>query len=77
MKEAHPVELAEFAKAPKIAEETDAFAWWVPYTMRKRDIILSKIKARICKTTHKYGVEVPTGIEHAYKLDRENGNSFW
>jgi hypothetical protein len=34
MKEAHPVELAEFAKARKIADEP-AFAWWVPYTMRK------------------------------------------
>ena len=76
MKEAHPVELAEFAKAREIADEP-AFAWWVPYTMRKRDIILSKIKARIRKTTHKYGVEVPTGIEHAHRLDRENGNSLW
>jgi hypothetical protein len=76
MKEAHPVELAEFAKAREIADEP-AFAWWVPYTMRKRDIILSKIKARIRKTTHKYGVEIPTNIEHAYRLDRENGNSLW
>jgi hypothetical protein len=76
MKEAHPVELAEFSKARDIADEP-AFAWWVPYTLRKRDIILSKMKARIRKTTHKYGVEVPTSVEHAYRLDRENGNTLW
>jgi hypothetical protein len=40
-------------------------------------VILSKIKARICKTTHKYGIEVPMSIEHAYSLDRENNNSLW
>ena len=68
MKESHPVAHAEFAKARDIADEP-AFAWWVPYTLRKRDIILSKIKARIRKTTHKYGVELPTSIEHANRLD--------
>jgi hypothetical protein len=46
LKESHPCEAAEFAKARGIADEP-AFAWWVPYTLRKRDIILSKIKARI------------------------------
>jgi hypothetical protein len=68
MKESHPVDAAEFARARDIADEP-AFAWWVPYTLRKRDIILSKINARIRKTTHKYGIEVPTSIEHAMKLD--------
>jgi hypothetical protein len=38
---------------------------------------MSKLKARIRKTTHKYGMELPTKIEHAMRLDRENGNSFW
>jgi hypothetical protein len=76
MKESHPIETAEFAKARDIADEP-AFAWWVPYTLRKRDIILCKIKTRIRRTTHKYGIEVPTGIAHAMQLDRDNGNSFW
>jgi hypothetical protein len=76
MKEAHPVEVAEFSKARDIADEP-AFAWWVPYTLRKRDVILSKVKARIRKTTHKYGIEMPLNIDHANRLDRENGNSLW
>ena len=32
---------------------------------------------RICKTTHKYGIEIPKDIEDAYRIDRENGNTFW
>ena len=32
MKESHPVEMAEFAKAKGIQGEP-AFCWWVPYTL--------------------------------------------
>ena len=32
---------------------------------------------RIRKTTHKYGIEIPTSVEHAYELDRINGNNLW
>ena len=76
MKESHPVEVAEFARARGIADEA-AFAWWVPFTLRKRDVILSKVKARIRTTTHKYGAEVPRSVELAYELDRKNGNTLW
>jgi len=57
MKESNPVEVADFARARGIANEP-AFAWWVPYTLRKRDVILSAIKSRVRKTTHKYGILV-------------------
>jgi hypothetical protein len=76
MKEAHPVEVAEFAKSRGIDREP-AFAWWVPYTLRKRDIILSAVKHRIRKNTHKYGIEIPKDVEDAYRIDRKNGNTFW
>lgn len=76
MKEAHPVETAEFAKSRGIDDEA-AFFWWVPYTLRKRDVILAAVKKRIRKTTHKYGVEIPTSVEHAYELDAKNGNTLW
>ena len=76
MKESHPVEVAEFARSRDIADQP-AFAWWVPYTLRKRDIILSKMKARIRKTNRKYGIEIPTSIEHANELDRKNNNTMW
>jgi hypothetical protein len=76
LKESHPCETAEYAKARGLCDEP-AFAWWVPYTLRKRDIILSKIKARIRKTTHKYGIELPTSEPHSQEIDKKNGNTFW
>lgn len=76
LKETHPVDVAEFAKASSIADEA-AFCWWVPYTLRKRDRIIASVNSRIKKTTHKYGIEVPTSIEHAKEIDRKNGNTFW
>jgi hypothetical protein len=54
-----------------------AFAWWVPHTLRSRNTILSAVKARVRKKTHKYGIEVPISLAHAKELDRINGNSLW
>ena len=76
MKESHPVEVAEYARARGIDKEP-AFKWWVPHTLKKRQVILSALKKRIRKTTHKYGIEIPTSVEHAFELDRQNGNNLW
>ena len=70
MKESHPVEVAEYARARGIDKEP-AFEWWVPHTLKKRQVILSVLKKRIRKTTHKYGIEIPTSVEHAFELDRK------
>ena len=74
MKEAHPVETAEYARARGISNEP-AFAWWVPYTLRKQEVILAAVKNRIRKTTHKYGIKIPRDVEHAYEIDSRNGNT--
>ena len=71
LKESNPVEVAEFAKARAIDDEP-AFAWWVPYTLRKKDAIISKIKAKAQKKSHKYGIEIPKSVRHAYQLDGIN-----
>eukprot|EP00957_Ditylum_brightwellii_P038291 2895356-Ditylum_brightwellii.AAC.1 len=76
MKESHPVETAEYAKARAIADKP-AFRWWVPYMLCKRDVILAKVKARVRKTTHKYGIEIPTSVVYAIELDKRNGNTLW
>ena len=76
MKESHPLEVADFAKARGIADES-AFSWWVPYMLQKRDVIISKVKSRIRKTTHKYGVEMATSVDHAYEINKGNGNTLW
>lgn len=38
LKESYPVQLAQYAVANNIDDEP-AFKWWVPYTLRKRDVI--------------------------------------
>ena len=45
--------------------------------MRKRDIILSAVKSRIRKTQQNYGIDIPTGVKHVYKIDQQNNNNFW
>ena len=76
MKETHPVEVAEYARARGIDKEP-AFEWWVPHTLKKRQVVLAAFKKRIRKTTHNYGIESPTSVEHAFELDRKNGNNLW
>jgi hypothetical protein len=40
-------------------------------------VILSAVKARVRKKTHKYGIEVPTSFVRAKELDRFNCNTLW
>ena len=76
LEDSYPVELAEFAKARGIDKEP-AFAWWVPITIRRRNTILSAVKARFQKKTHKFGIELPRSTNHAREQDRVNGNNLW
>ena len=46
IKEASPIELAEYAVVNQIHDEP-VFVWWVTYYLRKRDIIISKVKQNI------------------------------
>jgi hypothetical protein len=76
LKASNPVDVAEYAKARGIDTEP-AFAWWVPYTLRKRDVIISAVTLHAHKTTHNYGVEIPSSIQHAFAIDKKNGNDTW
>jgi hypothetical protein len=76
VKESFPVQLAEYAVNNKIAEEP-AFAWWVPYTLKKRDRIIKAVKSRYYHTTHKFGIEIPRTIKEALEIDRKTNTTFW
>ena len=76
LKESNPVEVAEYAKAHDLVKEP-AFSWWVPYTLKKRDAIISAVNKRYWKRTHKYGIRVPKSVEEAYDIDKENGDDRW
>ena len=41
------------------------------------NIIISKVTKRFQRVTHKFGIEVPTSVEHAYHIDEANGNKLW
>ena len=45
--------------------------------MRKRDRIVSKIKAKYWCTTHKFGIEVPKSVSEAYQIDQGTGTTLW
>ena len=76
MKEHYPVQVAEYATANDL-QDMPAFKWWVPFTLRKRDRIISAVKSRAVKATHKYGLEVPTSVAEAQRIDRDNNNRYW
>lgn len=76
LKESNFVGVAEFAKARNIDDEP-AFLWWVPYTLKKWDIIISKVTTRTKKTKHNYDIVIPTSIAHAQELDRTMGKRYW
>ena len=76
LKNSFPIELAQYAVSNKIAS-MPAFAWWVPFVLKKKDRIISKLKSKYWSRTHKYGIKIPKTVEEAYAIDEENGNDFW
>ena len=76
MKESYPVEVAEYAVANGI-DGMPAFAWWVPYVLKKRDRIIAAVNKRYFKRTHKFGIEIPKTVQRALEIDKENGNTLW
>ena len=76
LKNAYPVQVAEYAVNNKIASEP-AFAWWVPHVLKKRDRIIQKVKTRYRKRTHKFGIEVPSSVQAALDIDERTGTDMW
>ena len=74
MKESYPVQLAECDVQNRISLEP-AFAWWVPYILKKRNNILSNIKSKQWIRTHKYCIEIPKNVKRAKEIDNFNQNT--
>jgi hypothetical protein len=75
-KELHPVQVAEYTVANNISH-LPAFQWWVPYTIKKRDHIIAKVKTSYWQKTHKYGLEIPKDSRDCIWIDVKNGNQLW
>ena len=76
LKESYPVELAEYAIQMGIDKEP-SFIWWVPYLIKKRTAIISKIKSKYWDRTHKYGIRIPKSVKEVFEIDQENKNKLW
>ena len=48
LKETNPVDIAEYATDHGNQDEP-SFAWWLPYTLRKKDVIVSAVSSRVRK----------------------------
>ena len=66
----------EYIRACSIEDEPD-FAWWVTFTLRKRDRIVAAVNSCVRKAKHKYGIEIPTSVEHEEDIVMRNQNTFW
>ena len=76
LKNSYPIELAEYAIKNKLQDEP-AFSWWVPYTLKKRKAIISKVKSKYWQRTHRYGLRMPKSVDEALEIDKENGDNLW
>lgn len=76
LKNSNPIEVAEYAKANNLEKEP-AFSWWIHEVLRQRRRMVSKVKSKYWRTTHKFGIKLPHSAEEALLFDKESGTDFW
>ena len=76
LKDSYPIQVAEYATNNLLATEP-AFAWWVPYTIKKRSRIIKAMGKRYFRTEQKFGIELPKTVKRAYEIDDETGTTYW
>ena len=76
MKESNPIEVAEYDVENRIVEEP-AFKWWVSRTVRKQNRVISKIKGKYWRTTHKFGIRLTKNVKESLEIDSITGTYFW
>ena len=74
LKDSYPVLLADDAMA-NVIKDKPAFAWWVTFTLKKRNSIIQKIKSKYHQRTHKYGIRIPKNVQEVQDIDTVNGNT--
>ena len=62
--------------ANEISDEP-VFKCWVKETLIHRNRIVSKIKSKYWRTSHKFGIRVLNTLKEAYEIDRQLGTDFW
>ena len=62
LKQSNPVELAEYAVENEINDKP-AFNWWVKEILRHINMIISKVKSKYWRASHKFGIQVPKKVK--------------
>jgi hypothetical protein len=75
LKESNPVDVAVYAVAHKLVSEP-AFKWWVPYTLKKKERIIAKIKTRYLRREQKFGITIPKTVQEALQIDEHTQTTF-
>jgi hypothetical protein len=76
IKECYPINAAVYAENNNLLNEV-GFAWWAPFTLRKRNRILKAVKSRIVDKSSKYGIRLPKTVKEALEFDKLNGDTLW
>ena len=58
-------------------QENMDFAWYVSKVLRRSNRIISKLKSKYWRKTHKFGIRFPKTVKEALWTDKENGNNYW
>ena len=69
LKDSYSLDLENYAVTNKIQDEL-TFAWWVPYVLIKRKIIISKLRSKYWKNTHKYGIQISKSMKQVKEIDK-------
>ena len=76
LKESYPVQLVYYATANGIQPES-AFSWWVPFVIRKKKDITSRLNSKYWQRLHTYVIRVPRSDDEANKIDERDGDTKW
>ena len=68
--------MVEYSEAQGIVDEP-AFAWWVPFVLKKCKQIITAMKKQYFKRNFKFGFEIRDTVQHAKELDHLNVNTLW
>ena len=58
-------------------QEEPVFAWWVSKVLRQRNQIISKVKSKYWRMTHKFGIRFTKTDKESLIIDKEAGNYYW
>jgi len=76
LKNSYPAELAKYAVKHNLQHEP-AFSWWIDHTLKKQNLIISKLKSRCWERAKKIGIRLLRTNKEAIEIDIINKNTLW